>query len=182
MLHQSVVFQSLSAYYKLYYKLLSATCNLIVIQGAGFIYEAIAEKLNDMENFRTQTEHSDGLIAKNFLFQFVNNYFVLFYIAYARHIQVGETPGKHCPSSCLPEIQIQMLVVFTAKTFGLQAVELYKPFIQKHIKVVMEMKHMKSIVAATEQSLGAASALATEAANKTAQMALSVSDTVNTGF
>jgi hypothetical protein len=169
-----VVYDSLSFVDRKELELLSAACNLIVIQGAGFIYESIADRLNDMENFRTETEHSDGLIMKNFLFQFVNNYFVLFYIAYARHIKVGNTPGKSCPQSCLEEIQIQMLVVFTAKTFGLQAVELAKPFVQKQIKVVLEMKHMKAIMNATEDSINKASAIAAETANKTASFALSV--------
>lgn len=172
---QSVEFQSLTMSYKMKWKLLSAGANLFIIQTAGFIYEGIADALNNMENFRTDTEHSDGLIIKNFLFQFVNNYFVLFYIAYARQIDVGDIPGKQCPQSCLPEIQIQMLVVFSAKTFGLQAVELAKPFAMKYIKVVMEMKHMKSLIAATEEGISSVSNLATETAAGAASLALTVS-------
>eukprot|EP01050_Picozoa_sp_SAG11_P003439 SAG11_NODE_193_length_12862_cov_7.128888_15_plen_78_part_00 len=55
------------------WKLLSAGANLLLIVVAGIVYELIAEKLNNFENYRTETEYQDGLIAKNFLFQFVNN-------------------------------------------------------------------------------------------------------------
>eukprot|EP01050_Picozoa_sp_SAG11_P012515 SAG11_NODE_1395_length_5038_cov_1.168050_1_plen_77_part_00 len=53
--------------------ILSSGLNLALIVVAGIIYELIAEKLNDFENYRTETEYQDGLITKNFLFQFVNN-------------------------------------------------------------------------------------------------------------
>lgn len=43
-----------------------------------------AAKLTNWENHRTRSEVVDATIRKNFLFQFVNNYFVLFYIAYIR--------------------------------------------------------------------------------------------------
>ena len=62
---------------------------------AGLIYESIAVWLNDKENHRTDTEYNDGLIIKNFLFQFVNNYFILFYIAYLRQIEFGSVK-KQC--------------------------------------------------------------------------------------
>ena len=86
-----------------------------MIQGAGAIYEVIATWLNDLENYRTDTEYSDGQIQKNFAFQFINNYFVLFYIAYLRQINLPSwgVSGKTCPESCLSEIQLQMIVVFS---------------------------------------------------------------------
>jgi hypothetical protein len=51
--------------------------NVFCIQFFGRVYEKAAIKLNDMENFRTETSYQDSLIVKNFLFQFVNNYFAL---------------------------------------------------------------------------------------------------------
>lgn len=38
------------------------------------------------------------------------------------------------------------MIVFTGKTFGLQLVELAKPFIKKNINVVLENMSMKSVV------------------------------------
>lgn len=69
--------------------IVSSLINLALIQGMGFIYEAVAEWLNELENYRTKTEYNDQLIIKNFAFQFVNNYFLLFYIAYLRQIDWG---------------------------------------------------------------------------------------------
>ena len=54
--------------------------------------------------------------------QFINNYFVLFYIGYLRQLKdpflgVSEVCAG---GSCLGQLQTQLAVVFTAKTFGLQ--------------------------------------------------------------
>lgn len=149
--------------------IISSLTNLAVIQGMGFVYEMIAEWLNDLENYRTATEYKDQLIIKNFAFQFVNNYFLLFYIAYLRQIKWGGAHcrhvcscaslifhhrdaaggGKQCDKSCLGELQMQMLVVFTGKTFGLQVVELAKPFVQKQAKNTIAKFNLKSLVKST---------------------------------
>ena len=44
---------------------------------------------------------------------------------------------------------MQMLVVFTGKTFGLQVVELSKPFIVRRIKVFLELCTLKSLAKST---------------------------------
>lgn len=44
---------------------------------------------------------------------------------------------------------MQMLVVFTGKTFGLQVVELSKPFVVRHIKVFLELCTLKSLAKST---------------------------------
>jgi hypothetical protein len=46
------------------------------------LYGFLAKGLNDWENHRTQTDYDDQLIAKTFMFQFINSYISLFYIAY----------------------------------------------------------------------------------------------------
>lgn len=48
---------------------LSSLINLVIIQVAGFLFEALARNLNEWENHRTQTEYEDMLILKNFMFQ-----------------------------------------------------------------------------------------------------------------
>ena len=131
---------------------------------------------------RTETDYSDGLIIKNFLFQFVNNYFVLFYIAYARQLPVGTTPGKECPSSCLSEIQMQMVVVFSAKTFGMQAVELAKPFIMKKLKLLTELKHMRAMLDAVDEASNAVMSTATAAANDASKLALTEAQRAEMGM
>jgi hypothetical protein len=85
-------------------------------------------QLNNLENYRTETAFQDGLITKNFMFQFVNNYFILFYIAYLqqvnrhvaasrphlclnlRQIKIDGFGSKACPNSCLSDLQMQLFV------------------------------------------------------------------------
>ena len=51
------------------------------------------------------------------MFQFINNYFVLLYIAYIRPILIPCT-DDFCSASNLSEIQFQLIIVFTGKTVG----------------------------------------------------------------
>ena len=98
---------------------LSAFLNTIMIVVFGTIYESCAKSLTDWENHRTETEYMDQLILKNFGFQFVNNYFVLFYIGYMRQIDTSSFGGPpvevtECRSgTCLDQLQTQLVVVFT---------------------------------------------------------------------
>eukprot|EP01051_Picozoa_sp_SAG22_P000768 SAG22_NODE_24_length_30194_cov_6.086327_1_plen_1216_part_00 len=125
---------------------LSSFCNLIIIQVAGQIFEVMAVTMNEWENHRTQTEYEDMLILKNFMFQFINNYFVLFYIAYLRQIEILGSSQVCGNGSCLSTLQQQLGVVFTVKTFGLQAVELFKPMIMRYIKGLQLAKRRQKLM------------------------------------
>ena len=46
------------------------------------VYRRIANKLTTMENHRTQKDHDNHLSFKIYLFEFVNYYGTLFYIAF----------------------------------------------------------------------------------------------------
>jgi anoctamin-1 len=58
------------------------------------LYEWLAEKLTEMELLRTQTEFDDSLTLKIYLFQFVNYYTSIFYIAFLKGKFVGY-PAKY---------------------------------------------------------------------------------------
>lgn len=51
-------------------------------------YKGVAKYLNDMENYRTETEYNDALIMKTFLFQFFNSYSALFYLAFIKGMHI----------------------------------------------------------------------------------------------
>jgi hypothetical protein len=138
-------FDSMGTWEKSKWPIMSGVCNLFVISFMGAVYERIAVALNDKENIRTETEYTNGLILKNFAFQFVNNYFVLFYIAYLRQIEFMGTK-KECEESCLGELQMQMFVVFTGKTFGLQLVELATPVIKTMIGSLLSIFRLKKLL------------------------------------
>jgi hypothetical protein len=50
-----------------------------------YIYSSMSERLTAWENWRTETEHQNSLILKNFIFAFVNNYFFIFFIVFFKH-------------------------------------------------------------------------------------------------
>eukprot|EP01052_Picozoa_sp_SAG31_P028258 SAG31_NODE_2713_length_5205_cov_2.328241_3_plen_276_part_00 len=138
-------------------KLASAAISVGLISVAGVLYKMLAARLTDWENHKTHTDHLDALISKIVLFEFVNNYFALFYIAFFVHIPISMTsfgrsfaqwlPVSDCsrpqppgdldegsPTSCMAEMQVQLFVVSTFKTIGKKFVELCKPFIVAMLK------------------------------------------------
>jgi hypothetical protein len=129
----------------------SAAANTILIVVFGNIYKGIAIGMNDWENHRTQTEYDDNLILKNFVFQFVNNYFVLFYIAYMRQVpldSVGLDIDAECKSgSCLSELSIQLIAVFTTKTIVAQVMEVAGPRLKGGVKKVAQKMQLNKLKA-----------------------------------
>lgn len=65
------------------------------------VYRKIAVAFNDMSNFRTETEYNDALIIKTVIFQFINSYITLFYIAFAKanEWQMGAIFNNRDPDS-----------------------------------------------------------------------------------
>jgi anoctamin-10/anoctamin-7 len=56
--------------------------NAVQIQVLNMIYGWAAIALNNYENHRTDTQYEDNLIAKTFVFQFVNSFAALIYVAF----------------------------------------------------------------------------------------------------
>ena len=135
------------------YELLSAALNLTIIGVYGAVFEALADYLTEWENHRTQSEYDNARVGKNFLFQFVNNYFVLFYIAYLREVEDPISKAAHpcLHGNCLPELQIQLIVVFSGKTIGKQLSYTMKPFIFKWKASCKANKMTKKIVKASSK-------------------------------
>jgi hypothetical protein len=104
----------------------ASSINLVVITILSFVYERIAVWLTDWENPRTTTEYSDVLTFKMFLFQSVNMYSSLFYIAFFKGSMIVGVPGRYnriaggrmegCdPSGCLIELCIQLAIILVGK-------------------------------------------------------------------
>ncbi|XP_022096905.1 anoctamin-7-like isoform X1 [Acanthaster planci] len=103
----------------------SAVVNLILIMVLGQVYQTLAGILNDWEMHRTQTEHEDNLTFKVFIFQFMNFFSSIFYIAFFKGKFVGY-PGNYtkifglrneaCSNGgCLVELAQQLLVIMVGK-------------------------------------------------------------------
>ncbi|KAI7816372.1 calcium-activated chloride channel-domain-containing protein [Gamsiella multidivaricata] len=116
---------------------ITAILNLVVIMILGTVYSRIAKILTDNENHRRLTQYEDALIVKRFLFDFVNFYSALVYIAYFKD-NIGSTLinkeefHDRCPNdSCMGELTIQLAIVFVGKQFLNQFQELAVPQAKK---------------------------------------------------
>lgn len=84
----------------------------IQIQVLNGVFSDIALRLNNQENHRTDTEYEDALIAKTFLFQFVNSFASLFYIAFIKPFIQDIDP---CNGSCMMELQQTLATIFLTR-------------------------------------------------------------------
>uniref|UniRef100_A0A182JV28 Anoctamin n=1 Tax=Anopheles christyi TaxID=43041 RepID=A0A182JV28_9DIPT len=93
------------------------------------IYHKLALYLTNMENPRTQTEYEDSYTVKIFVFEFMNFYSSLIYIAFfkgrfydypgddvARKSEFLRLKGDICdPAGCLSELCIQLAIIMVGK-------------------------------------------------------------------
>lgn len=84
----------------------------IQIQVLNGVFSDIALRLNNQENHRTDTEYEDALIAKTFLFQFVNSFASLFYIAFIKPFIQDIDP---CNGTCMMELQQTLATIFLTR-------------------------------------------------------------------
>ncbi|ESO82539.1 hypothetical protein LOTGIDRAFT_134438, partial [Lottia gigantea] len=103
----------------------AAVVNLIIIMALGRVYEKLALKLTQWEMHRTQSEFEDQLTFKVFIFQFVNFYSSIIYVAFFKGKFVGY-PGHYnrffglrseeCNNGgCLIELAQQLAVIMIGK-------------------------------------------------------------------
>lgn len=81
------------------------------------LYKYVATFLSNWENHETFSDYENAMILKLFLFQFVNSYSSLFYIAFAK----GSIEGCY-EQDCLRELMIQLSMIF----FTMMALNLFE--------------------------------------------------------
>lgn len=117
--------------------------DLLVISILDYAYAYLAIYLTDLEYRRTQAEYDESLTIKNYLFQFVNYYSSLFYIAFLKGKFVGY-PAKYnrilgfrqeeCnQGGCLMELCIQLVIIMVGKQAVGAIVEMLIPYASKSI-------------------------------------------------
>lgn len=120
---QAVIFTSATA----------ATINLLFILIMNYFYNKLALKLTNWECPRTQSEFDNSYTFKVFLFQFVNFYASLFYIAFVKgrfagipghptdyadphEVRIGNIRLEQCEAAgCMVELLIQLIVIMVGK-------------------------------------------------------------------
>ena len=116
--------------------------NLICILILNWIYDYLAEWLTELELQRTQTEFDNSLTLKIYMFQFVNYYSSIFYVAFIKGKFVGY-PAKYnrifgfrqeecSPGGCLMELCIQLAVIMIGKQTFLTIFEIILPLIMRY--------------------------------------------------
>jgi hypothetical protein len=111
----------------------------VVIIVFNSVYGGICEKMTQLgtfdaapltagENWRTETEHEDSMIGKDFAFRFVNAFFSLFFVAFVQNAIRLFGVDMHCPAfNCMPLLATQLSTVFVTQIFVGQATKLFVP-------------------------------------------------------
>ncbi|KAJ8932618.1 hypothetical protein NQ314_014548 [Rhamnusium bicolor] len=121
----------------------SKVLRLAVTGSAVFFmfYHKLAINLTNLESPRTQTEYEDSYTFKIFLFEFMNFYSSLIYIAFfkgrffdypgdtiSRKSEFFRVKGDVCdPAGCLSELCIQLSIIMIGKQIFNNFVELFNP-------------------------------------------------------
>eukprot|EP01039_Chlorochromonas_danica_P003566 gene3566-3905_t len=117
--------------------IITALINAVQIQVLNAIYTSIAIRLTDYENHRTNTEYEDALIAKTFIFQFVNSFASLFYIAFVKPY-IPDLDA--CVGSCMSELQSSLGTIFLTRLATGSLLKLLIPYFSQKQKEKAETR------------------------------------------
>ncbi|XP_014247440.1 anoctamin-5 isoform X2 [Cimex lectularius] len=123
----------------------AAVINLVFIFALNYIYNKIAVYMTEFEMLRTQTEFDESLTIKIYLFQFVNYYTSIMYIAFLKGKFVGY-PAKYnrifgfrqeeCnPGGCLMELSIQLAIIMVGQQAMNSVIEMVLPYFYQWLNV-----------------------------------------------
>lgn len=105
----------------------ASVLNAIQVQIGNQLYKRVAVYLNEWENYRTETEYENALIFKAFLFEWINSYATLIYIAFFKVSDVATGCQSEDDPFCLGELRIQLGMVFATQLVISNFIELAKP-------------------------------------------------------
>lgn len=137
--------------------------NAVLILILGTVYKAIARKLTEWENHRTDTQFEDALIAKTFIFCFVNSFATLFYLAFIKsgtlilgQEQLCEVKAQTfgAKDACFGNLGTALLIVFLTQMVVNNTLELGLPMLMTRINIWTNTK-TKQLSDANKQLQGA---------------------------
>ena len=113
--------------------------NAVQIKIMNFVYRIVARKLNDWENYEYDSQYNNALTLKLYIFQFINSYSSLFYIAFFKSSCVrGQIDD---PASCMKELYSQLQMILIINTM-LNVVELGMPYLKMKLAIRKELKEI----------------------------------------
>lgn len=129
----------------------ASAINSVQITILNMVYGIVATKLTQRENHRTDTEYEDSLIAKTFVFQFVNSYASFYYLAFIapylpRPPQLSDTGveggfvGECGFDNCMKPLALNLGIIFGTSLTVNNFIEIVSPLISNHMKAKAESK------------------------------------------
>lgn len=124
--------------------LITSVINTVQITVFNLIYQAIAIKLTDKENHRTDTEYEDALITKLFVFQFINSFSSFFFLAFIasyipRPAAADESFRGACgATTCMEPLMINLGIIFGIRLTLTNALEIVIPYVLYKLKLRTE--------------------------------------------
>jgi len=128
----------------LWASIIGGIMNAVAIVILNMIYRNIAVRMNEWENHRTETSYHDNLLFKIFLFQFVNSYTSLYYIAFFkrgsllwgnRGLADECTEGENADRwGCPYDLLVQLATILATNVVIGQAQEVLIPYLTTFAK------------------------------------------------
>jgi len=110
--------------------IIAGVCNSVIIIVLNKVYRKVAVWLTNWENHRTDAEYENSFIIKSFLFQFVNSYISLIYIAFMKgRFNLFGIANEQCIPDCISELTVQLGSIFMMNMFVGQFMEVGLPFV-----------------------------------------------------
>lgn len=121
----------------------------------NMVYQQIAISLTNQENHRTDTQYEDALIIKVFVFQFVNSYASLFFLAFiaaslprpsylADTGEEGDYIGQCGDTTCMRPLALNLFVIIAARMVFKNLMDMAMPFLGYWYNSLNETKGIKS--------------------------------------
>ena len=130
-----------------YIGILSALENTVLIAIMSNLYSMIANKLNDWQNYRKDFQRMNALAVKFILYDLINNFYPLFYIAFIKKATIFGKEAEQCygfggNDSCLEEIEIQLYTTLSVN-FGLNFLEIGLPIFHQGARMIALKKKLE---------------------------------------
>ena len=128
-----------------YIGILSALENTVLIAIMSSLYSMI--KLNDWQNYRKDFQRMNALAVKFILYDLINNFYPLFYIAFIKKATIFGKEAEQCygfggNDSCLEEIEIQLYTTLSVN-FGLNFLEIGLPIFHQGARMIALKKKLE---------------------------------------
>ncbi|CEL93032.1 unnamed protein product [Vitrella brassicaformis CCMP3155] len=126
----------------------------VVVDALNSIFSWVVKILNDRENYRTQTDYENALLAKTVVFKFVNSYAALYYIAFFKDHSTTFGLTMHCArGDCMIDLSWQLAAFFLYRLIASNFIELLWPKVVYLLKSWMERRAFKGSRGAVLQDM-----------------------------